>query len=129
MDVAVRSASIDHAYGIAFALELVWPQAEVLTCWEHLLRQVRKHSKFANDNNFVQEKVLPHLRLLHSARSLKQFRGLAKRVVEAWGASGESALADWLKTAYMTPRWERWSVGYQSFSLRNNPSKVIISRD
>jgi hypothetical protein len=77
-----HSASIDHADGIASALELVWPDVEVLTCWEHLLRQACKHSKLANNKEFIKEQAVPHPRLLHSARSLKQFRGLAKRVVQ-----------------------------------------------
>ncbi|GMF42823.1 unnamed protein product [Phytophthora fragariaefolia] len=92
--VEVRSASIDHADAITSALESVWPHIEILTCWEHLLRQ--------------------HLRLLHQSRSLKQFRALSKRVVNAWETAGETQLAEWLEHIYLSKRWERWSVNGSS---------------
>ncbi|KAE8888957.1 hypothetical protein PF006_g1420 [Phytophthora fragariae] len=71
VEVAVSSASIDHADGIASALELVWPDVEVLTCWEQLLRQARKHSELTNDKDFIKDQAVPHLRLLHSASRLR----------------------------------------------------------
>lgn len=110
VDVCVRSASIDHSDAIASALESVWPQVEILTCWEHLLRQSRKQTKRAIGKDFIKERVLPHLRLLHTARSLKQFQALSKRIVQTWRDSNEVALAEWLQSVYLTPRWERWSV-------------------
>ncbi|KAE8966064.1 hypothetical protein PR002_g28483 [Phytophthora rubi] len=114
VDVSVRSASIDHSDAIASALAIVWPAVEVLTCWEHLLRQARKQTKLTNRKDFVKEFVQPHLRLLHASRSLRQFRALAKRIVAAWNAEGEQEIAKWLQTVYLTPRWERWSVGSSS---------------
>jgi hypothetical protein len=68
----------------------------------NLLWQARKHSKLTNNKEFVKEQTVPHLRLLQSARSLKTFRGLAKRVVQAWKDSDEVALADWLQSTHMT---------------------------
>ncbi|KAE8957390.1 hypothetical protein PF011_g31162 [Phytophthora fragariae] len=114
VDVSVRSASIDHSDAIASALAIVWPAVEVLTCWEHLLRQERKQTKLTNRKDFVKEFVQPHLRLLHASHSLRQFRALAKRIVAAWNAEGEQEIAKWLQTVYLTPRWERWSVGSSS---------------
>ncbi|OWY96033.1 hypothetical protein PHMEG_00033805 [Phytophthora megakarya] len=114
VDVSVSSASIDHSDAIASALVSVWPNVEILTCWEHLLRQSRKQTKLAAGKDFIKERVQPHLRLLHGARSLKQFRALAKRVLTAWKAENEGNLANWLQSVYLTPRWERCSVGSSS---------------
>ncbi|ETP03158.1 hypothetical protein F441_19849, partial [Phytophthora nicotianae CJ01A1] len=114
IDVGIRSASIDHADDIASALVSVWSQIEILTCWGHRLPQSRKQSKLANENTFIKEWVQPHLRLLHAARSLKQFRALAKRILQPWREKNEGPLADWLESVYLKPRWERWSVGSSS---------------
>ncbi|OWZ05872.1 hypothetical protein PHMEG_00021963 [Phytophthora megakarya] len=57
---------------------------------------------------------LEKISLLHGARSLKQFRALAKRVLTAWKAENEGNLANWLQSVYLTPCWERWSVGSSS---------------
>ncbi|OWZ21840.1 hypothetical protein PHMEG_0003548 [Phytophthora megakarya] len=110
---------------------------EILACWEHLLRQSRKQTKLAAGKYFVKERVQPHPRLLHGARSLKQFRVLAKRVLTAWKAENEGNLANYRQSAYSTPRWERWSVGsstvpgflptQQPVESRHKVIKVIVT--
>ncbi|KAG2773508.1 hypothetical protein Pcac1_g15637 [Phytophthora cactorum] len=45
LEVKVHSVSTDHSDAISSALELVWPRVEILTCWEHFLRQSRKQTK------------------------------------------------------------------------------------
>ncbi|KUF92947.1 40S ribosomal protein S7 [Phytophthora nicotianae] len=114
LELKVHSASIDHADAIASAFELVWPHIEILSCWEHFLRQSRKQTKLEKTKGFMKDIGKQHLRLLHQSRSLKQFRALSKRVVKAWKESGEDKLAEWLQNVYLTKRWERWSVNSSS---------------
>lgn len=85
LDVRVKvcSASIDHADAIASTLESVWPHAEILTCWEHLLRQVHKKSNLEKTKGFIKGSGEQHLRQLHLIWSLKQCRSLSKRVLKA----------------------------------------------
>ncbi|OWZ20768.1 LOW QUALITY PROTEIN: hypothetical protein PHMEG_0004784 [Phytophthora megakarya] len=71
-------------------------------------------TKLAAGKDFVKERVQPHPRLLHDARSLKRFRSLAKRVLTSWKAENEGNLANWLQSVYLTPRWESWHVGSSS---------------
>ncbi|ETI55994.1 hypothetical protein F443_01379, partial [Phytophthora nicotianae P1569] len=114
LELKVHSAIIDHADAIASAFELVWPHIEILSCWEHFLRQSRKQTKLEKTKGFMEDIGEQHLRLLHQSRSLKQFRALSKRVVKAWKESGEDKLAEWLQNVYLTKRWERWSVNSSS---------------
>ncbi|ETP31438.1 hypothetical protein F442_19699, partial [Phytophthora nicotianae P10297] len=114
VDVDIRSASIDHSDAIASALEIVWPNVEILTCYEHLLRQCRKQTRLEKRKGYIKDVAMPHIRLLHISRSLKQFRALSQRVISSWKGDGEYELASWFQNVYLTPRWERWSVNSSS---------------
>jgi len=114
VQVKVCSASIDHSDAIASALVSVWPDVDILTCWEHLFRQLRKQTKPEKAKGFITNAAENHHRQLHLTQSLKQFRALSKGVLSAWGGDGEADLADWREAVYLTPHWERWSVNSSS---------------
>ncbi|KAK1929693.1 hypothetical protein P3T76_014910 [Phytophthora citrophthora] len=107
VEVPVRSASIDHSDAIASALEIVWPEVEILTCWEHLLRHSRNQSKLATSNNFIKDHLQPHLRMLHAEAVPSSIKACIEGVERF-------ERADWLQSVYLYPRWERWSVGSSS---------------
>ncbi|EGZ23472.1 hypothetical protein PHYSODRAFT_486251 [Phytophthora sojae] len=110
VDVNLACCSIDHCSAIARALETVWPEVIILSCWEHLLGQARKQRSKLVDKSFYKKYALPQLKWLRETRSLNQFRNLSKCVVRWWKLKGETAYAEWLEDIYLTSRWERWSV-------------------
>ncbi|KAK1928832.1 hypothetical protein P3T76_015621 [Phytophthora citrophthora] len=110
VEVPVRSANIDHSDAIASALEIVWPEVEILTCWEHLLRHSRNQSKLATSNNFIKDHLQPHLRMLRFTHA-EAVPSSIKACIEG---VERFERADWLQSVYLYPRWERWSVGSSS---------------
>jgi hypothetical protein len=52
--------------------------------------------------------IKPELQLLRSARAHAQFIKMSVLDTDHWIASGEREYAQWLRSVYMTHRWDRW---------------------
>ncbi|KAL3674376.1 hypothetical protein V7S43_000332 [Phytophthora oleae] len=110
VEVNVVFGSLDHSEAIASAFLSVWSVSTLITCWPHVLRQLRKKKTLLVNDMWFDEMIKPDVYLLRSARTHSQFVKLAAAITDNWTARGENTFAQWFKQVYLTERWNRWHI-------------------
>jgi hypothetical protein len=110
LEVNAYTVYIDLSDAIARAIRRVWPCANIITCWPHLVRKSKDQVSQLNNLDLYEASFQPDLYLLHSERSQVQFDALAFVFLASWRRMKESGYAEWFEVTYLSPRWTKWFV-------------------
>lgn len=103
VSVDVSYEILNHPEAIASAFLHVWPRITLLTCYPHLVRQLRNKCSLLTDSDHFGSLILLQLQMVRSARTHSQFLKISSLVVAHWEAEGDHA--EWFERVYLLPWW------------------------
>ncbi|GMF48957.1 unnamed protein product [Phytophthora fragariaefolia] len=106
----VNVGSLDDSDSIKAAILQKWPDIVLTSCWPHVLRGTYKADKLSKliCREMYKKRIRPHLGMLHSCRTIKQFQAVADMVITDWRSHGEHEYVAGFEEEYLTDSWCRW---------------------
>ena len=109
-----RFCITDHSNAIAKGVEDAWSGITILTCWPHLVRNLKRNMNRLKENTLDRINVITsHVYFLHYLPNKASFVKLAKVALYYWNVSmHECEFATWFESTYLAnDRWSGWYIG------------------